>query len=104
MTLRETLTGSREPKGDALVPRAIALPMETALSASREDRPRDGTAWLEAIVEAQKALERPRRVARAAALGMAGIALAGSLAYVAWRHGRGSSPAWDRWPCSPSPT
>jgi hypothetical protein len=67
--------------------------MERALSASREERPRDGTAWLEELVGAQEALERPRRVARAATLGLAGIALAAGLAYMAWSQGRGSSPA-----------
>jgi tetratricopeptide (TPR) repeat protein len=89
MTLREMLTGQRGPAANASVPRALARPLERALAAEPGDRPRDGAAWLQEIVVAQAATERPRRLRRVAAIAAAG-ALAGlAVAGVAvWRGSR----------------
>ncbi len=68
MTLREMLTGKRDPDAGPVGPRALSRALERALSANREDRPRDGTAWLEEIRAVQAALDRPRKVRRVAAV------------------------------------
>src|SRR5512137_1829910 len=47
MTLREMMTAAPGAASEASVPGPISRALEKALSQNREDRPRDGTAWLE---------------------------------------------------------
>lgn len=93
MTLRESMTGSRDPETGAAAPAALRRIIERALSDCVDDRPRDGTAWLEDLARAEKALARPRKLARAGAIGAAGLLLAGGLAYMGWHGGQRTGPA-----------
>jgi hypothetical protein len=86
MTLREMLTATPGAASEASVPGAIARALEKALSQNREDRPRDGTAWLETIIAAQTAIDRPRRMRRIAAMAIAVVLVGlGVAAIVTWR-------------------
>jgi eukaryotic-like serine/threonine-protein kinase len=91
VTLRESLTGRRADAAGGTVPHPLAKPIADGTAPDRERRPRDGTAWGEALAAARRSMERPRRLARVALAGLVVLALAGSAAFLAWRHGRGSA-------------
>jgi serine/threonine protein kinase len=92
LTLRESVTGRRDagPGAGAVVPAVLARVLDLAISPDPEARPRDGTAWLDAIGSVQSALDRPRRLRRVAALVGAGLAVGAAVVWlVAVRGGRG---------------
>ncbi len=80
VTLREMVTGRREPGVGASIPRALARVLDCGASPNREDRPRDGTAWRDEIREFQRSRARPRTVRRVAGLVLAGLLLGAAVA------------------------
>jgi tetratricopeptide (TPR) repeat protein len=72
------------------LPRPLTRAIASALSSDPGGRPRDGTAWLEALAGARHAIERPRRARRIALLAGLGIVLGLAIAGLAtWR-------VWER--------
>jgi serine/threonine protein kinase/Flp pilus assembly protein TadD len=59
--------------------------LEGALSPNRESRPRDGTAWMEAVASLRSAMERPRRMGRVAGLVLLALAVGGGAVWMAGR-------------------
>lgn len=92
--LEEMLTGGRGAATPA-VPRPFAALLARARSASRMDRPRDGTAWGEALAAVRRAVERPRAVRRVAGLVAVGAIVGTAAALLASGRGRTAPPALD---------
>jgi serine/threonine protein kinase len=92
VTLREMVTGRRAagPDGEEPVPSKLARLLARATSPDREERPRDGTAWLEEVTAVQVAVERPKRLRRVGALVLAGLVAGGSIAALVVRNRQGS--------------
>ena len=92
VTLREMVTGRRAPEaeGETPVPGSLGRLLARATSPDREERPRDGTAWLEKVTAVQVAVERPKRLRRVGALVLAGLVAGGSIAALMVRNRQGS--------------
>ncbi len=70
-------------------PRRLDLAFRAATASDPDARPRDGTAWLEALRAARRALERPARARRlalfAGAFVVLGVVAAGLVTWRVWR-------------------
>jgi tetratricopeptide (TPR) repeat protein len=70
-------------------PRRLDLVVRAATASDPDARPRDGTAWLEALRAARRALERPARARRlalfAGAFVVLGVVVAGLVTWRVWR-------------------
>jgi serine/threonine protein kinase/tetratricopeptide (TPR) repeat protein len=104
MTIREMLTGQRGTEAGPAVPKAIARALEKALSANRDDRPRDGTAWMEAIDAVGAAMDRPRQARRVATLVLGGLLLGAVVAGVVLERRSGARTAKGETGTDPRPT
>ena len=88
MVLREMLSKAGSTNHPVL-PRAIARIITSALADDPSERPRDGAAWLDALLSARRTIERPRRVRRLALFAstflVLGLVITGFATWRVWR-------------------
>ena len=85
VVLREMLTGRREPGGEAVIPKSVPGALGRALSANREARPRDGTAWMEEIAAVRPTSGRQRHLLRVVGFTLFALAVVSGALWAAGR-------------------